>query len=78
MHSVMIFNAKFQKSEIDSALNCLLEIAKSPRIVKPYINFINGILDYLEALSDSQIRASYSLFSTLSFANMVTFIYKLL
>jgi len=40
--------------------------------LKPFVSSINGILDYLHGLNDSQTRKAYTLFSTLSFTDEVS------
>ncbi|KAL9656234.1 hypothetical protein ABK040_007849 [Willaertia magna] len=56
------------KSEKEAALDVLLRIAKSKLyIMRSYSGFIQGLLDYLTNLTDSQLRKVYKLFSLLSY-----------
>lgn len=59
--------------EVDGAIGTLNTLAKRQlQSLKPFVSSINGILDYLHGLNDSQTRLAYTLFSTLSFTDEVS------
>jgi len=56
-----------QENEMNEALNVLLTLSRQyPRLVRPCLAFIRGILDYLDGFSDSQVRTVFTVFNFLS------------
>lgn len=54
-----------QATEVNKAIDVMCEMPIA--LLKQYESFINSILDYLESLSESQIRKVYELFSRLCY-----------